>query len=146
MEREKAEYDHFSLAFKNTITGNLDGLGDNVKIDANHSIWDTLRSELKNPLLYTSESSLRVKSINLIQEFKEGVLPGIKKSLSEIIDVAELALNETQEEGKEVALWTEEVLRCTSTIKNEVLIESWREYEDKYNELVTKLTAISVME
>ena len=139
LEREKAEYDHFSLAFKNTITESLDSLGDNVKIDSSHSIWDTLRSELKNPLLYTSESSLRVKSINLIQEFKEGVLPGIKKSLSEIIDVAELALDETQEEGKEVALWTEEVPSdALRPSKNEVLIESWKEYEDKYNELVTK--------
>jgi hypothetical protein len=139
LEREKAEYDHFSLAFKNTITENLDSLGNNAKIDSNHTIWDTLRSDLKNPLLYTSESSLRVKSILLIQEFREGVLPGIKKSLNEIIDIAELALDETQLEGKEVALWTEETpsdgLRPS---KNEVLIESWREYEDKYNELVTK--------
>ena len=82
------------MAFKNTITGNLDSLGDNVKIDSSHSIWDTL-VRVKKPFLYTSESSL-IKSINLIQEFKEGVLPGIKKSLSEIIDVAELALDDTR--------------------------------------------------
>ena len=64
----------------------LEELGDNAKISSDHPIWDDLRVKLQSPLFWTSEKTLRTTSIDLVREFIDGALPGVKKSLREIID------------------------------------------------------------
>ena len=137
LQNEEREYSHWSTLYKNSISEVLESLGDNVKIKSDNQIWDDLRIKLREPLYWTSEITIRKISIELIQEFLRGVIPGIQKTLKDLLDEAELALDTSRQEGKEVALWAEEeVTDGLKPSENEVLVESWKEYKNKYEELI----------
>ena len=115
----------------------LEELGDNAKIKPDHEVWDTLRTKLREPLFWTSEVTVRTISIELIEEFIRGVIPSLLKVLKDISDQAELALDPSRDEGREVALWAEDfVTDALKPSENEILIESWREYQSKYEEIL----------
>ena len=137
LEREAVEYEHWSNDPRKIISEVLEELGDNAKISSDNPIWDDLRVKLQSPLFWTSEKTLRTTSIDLVKEFVDGALPGVKRSLREIIDLAELALDASKPEGREVRLWVDEdPTDALKPSKNEVVIESWQGYKTKYSELL----------
>lgn len=137
LKNERQEFSHWSTLYKNTFSEVLEELGDNTKIKPDNEIWDTLRIRIREPLFWTSEITVRTITIELIEEFLRGVIPGILKVLRDISDQAEMALDPSTTEGKEVALWAEEsVTDALKPSENEILIESWKEYEQKYEEIL----------
>ena len=137
LKHEREEFAHWSTLYKNTISEVLEELGDNTKIKSDNEVWDTLIRKLRDPLFWTSEITVRSITIELVEEFIKGVIPSILKVLRDISDQAEMALDPSRVEGKEVALWAEDnVTDALKPSQNEILIESWREYKDKYEELL----------
>ena len=137
LKNERNEFHHWSTMYKNTFSEVLEELGDNAKIKPDHEVWDTLRTKLREPLFWTSEVTVRTISIELIEEFIRGVIPSLLKVLKDISDQAELALDPSRDEGREVALWAEDfVTDALKPSENEILIESWREYQSKYEEIL----------
>ena len=137
LKNERQEFVHWSTLYKNTLSEVLEELGDNAKIKSDHEVWDTLRTKLREPLFWTSEITVRSISIELVEEFLRGVIPSVLKVLKDISDQAELALDPSRDEGREVALWAEdEVTDALKPSENEILIESWKEYRERYEELL----------
>ena len=145
LKNERQEFSHWSTLYRNTFSEVLEELGDNTKLNQITKSGTPL--ELKfEPLFWTSEIAVRTITIELIEEFLRGVIPGILKVLRDISDQAELALDPSTTEGKEVALWAEEsVTDALKPSENEILIESWKEYEQKYEEILKLVYKIKML-
>ena len=137
LKNERNEFNHWSTLFKDKISEVLEELGDNTKIKQDHEVWDELKNKLREPLFWTSEITVRTISIQVLEEFIRGVLPNTLKILRDISDKAELALDSSTVEGREVDLWAEDyVTDALKPSENEVLIEDWRQYQSTYEEIL----------
>ena len=137
LKNERNEFNHWSTLFKDKISEVLEELGDNTKIKQDHEVWDELKNKLREPLFWTSEITVRTISIQVLEEFIRGVLPNTLKILRDISDKAELAVDSSTVEGREVDLWAEDyVTDALKPSENEVLIEDWRQYQSTYEEIL----------
>ena len=140
LSNEISKYKSWATSYRDEISAVLEKLGDSNKIDSNHQVWDELKTRLERPLSWNSEYTLREITIELIQELLKGIFPGIKNTVNEIKELAELALDPGTYEGKEVALWADNIpTDALKPSKNEVTLESWEEYERIYSEIIVRI-------
>lgn len=140
LNNEISNFKRWASSYKEEISAVIEKIGDSNKIDPSHQVWDELKLRLERPLSWNSEYSLREISIELVQELQKGFFPSIKRTVREVLELAELALDSGSYEGKEVALWSESTpTDALKPSKNEVTIESWKEFEKIYGEIVVRI-------